>query len=132
VTVISISLPDALVEKLDKLVEERGYYSRSEAIRDALRSLVSEAEIAREVHDKAAGVIMVTCPYERKDVDYKITKIRHEFDDVVVENVHRHVGNRYCIEIFIVEGETSRILSVLGRLRGMRGVYQVKSILLPL
>ena len=39
-----------------------------------------------------------------------MTEMRHEFDDVVIENVHRHIGEKYCLEIFIAEGSNSRIL----------------------
>ncbi|MEM3766692.1 MAG: hypothetical protein QXU46_06705 [Candidatus Bathyarchaeia archaeon] len=61
-----------------------------------------------------------------------MTEIRHEFDDVVIENIHRHVGQKYCLEIFFAEGENSRILEAIGRVRGMRGIQQVKAIFLPL
>jgi len=132
VVVISISLPDGLMEKLDKFMKERGYYSRSEAVRDALRNLILESDIEKGKHEKVAATIMVTCDYERRDVDMRITRIRHEFDDVVIENLHRHIDNKYCLEIFIVEGPSHRVLSLLGRLRGIRGIYQVKSIILPL
>lgn len=130
--IISVSLPDTLVKKLDELVKKRGYYSRSEVIRDALRSLITEIELRSGEFEKMAGVIMATCEFERRDVDLRMTKIRHDFNDVVVENIHRHIEEKYCVEIFIVEGETSRILTLLSKLRGIHGIYQVKSILLPL
>lgn len=130
--VISVSLPDNLMKRLNKLMKERGYYSRSEAVRDALRSMISEAEVESGDYEKVAATIMVTCDYEKRDVDMRMTKIRHEFDDVVIENLHRHIGNKYCLEVFIVEGSSKRVLALLGRLRGIRGIYQVKSILLPL
>lgn len=65
---------------------------------------------------------MVTCEYERKDVDQRISEVRHEFDDVVVENVHRHIGQKYCLEILIAEGDYRRILDLIGRIRGMLGI----------
>jgi len=58
--------------------------------------------------------------------------VRHEFDDVVVENVHRHIGEKYCLEIFIAEGSHQRILDLIGRIRGMRGIQQVKALFMPL
>ena len=61
--------------------------------------------------------LMMTCDYARKDVDMKMTDMRHEFDDVVVENVHRHIGKKYCLEVFIAEGSNERIQSLIGRIR---------------
>lgn len=75
---------------------------------------------------------MITCDYERKDVDLRVGEIRHEFNDVVVENVHRHIDQKYCLEIFIAEGSYRRIIDLIGRLRGMRGIQQVKAIFMQL
>jgi CopG family nickel-responsive transcriptional regulator len=75
---------------------------------------------------------MITCDYARKDVDLKMTELRHEFDDVVIENVHRHIGEKYCLEIFIAEGNSNRILGLVGRVRGMRGIQQVKAMFMSL
>jgi CopG family nickel-responsive transcriptional regulator len=75
---------------------------------------------------------MITCDYARKDVDLKVGEVRHEFDDVVVENVHRHIDEKYCLEVFIAEGNHQRILDLIGRIRGMRGIQQVKALFMPL
>lgn len=129
---ISITLPLDLLKKFDEFMKTRGYYSRSEAFRDAIRNLISEAEIAKFAAGNVAATIMTTCGYARKDVDLKITEVRHEFDDVVIENVHRHIDGKYCLEIFIAEGNNDRILNLINRLRGMHGIQQVRAMFMPL
>jgi len=131
-TVISITLPAELLRKFDEFIKTRGYYSRSEAFRDAVRSLIAESEIAKLETGSVAATIMTTCDYKRKDVDVKITEVRHEFDDVVIENVHRHIDEKYCLEIFITEGNNDRILNLINRLRGMHGIQQVRAMFMPL
>ena len=131
-TVVSITLPGELLKRFDEFIKARGYYSRSEAFRDAVRSLIAEAELAKTEAGTVATTIMVTCEYARKDVDMRIAEIRHEFDDVVVENVHRHIGDRYCLEVLIAEGNAQRILDLIGRIRGMRGIQQVKALFMPM
>ena len=131
-TVISITLPQDLLRQFEDFMQTKGYYSRSEAFRDALRGLIAESEIARLQTENVAATIMVTCDYERKDVDLKMTELRHEFDDVVIENVHRHIGEKYCLEIFIAQGNNGRILNLVNRLRGMHGLLQVKSMFMML
>jgi CopG family nickel-responsive transcriptional regulator len=129
-TVVSITLPTPLLEKFDDFVRARGYYSRSEAFRDAVRGLLAESEIARVQGGKVAT--MIICDYARKDVDRHVSEVRHEFDDVVVENVHRHIENRYCLEVFIAEGSHQRVLDLVSRIRGMRGILQVKALFVSL
>ncbi len=131
-TVISITLPSDLLTKFDAFIEERGYYSRSEAYRDAVRNLLADSEIAKAETGKVAATIMTTCDYARKDVDVKLTEVRHEFDDVVIENVHRHIDDKYCLEIFISQGDNSRILNLISRLRGMHGIQQVRAMFMSL
>jgi len=130
--VVSVTIPNELLRKFDEFMKTRGYYSRSEAFRDAIRSLMAEAELAKMETGNVAATIMITCDYARKDVDLKMTELRHEFDDVVIENVHRHIGEKYCLEIFIAEGNSNRILDLVGRVRGMRGIQQVKAMFMSL
>ena len=129
---ISITLPQELLAKFDEFMKMRGYYSRSEAFRDTIRNLIAESESAKTQTGNGAATIMVTCDYARRDVDLRMTEIRHEFDDVVVENVHRHIEDKYCLEILIAQGQNQRILDLVGRIRGMRGIQQVKAMFMSL
>jgi len=131
-TVISITLPSGLLVKFDDFIKARGYYSRSEAFRDAIRSLIAEAEVAKLETGTVAATMMITCDYARRDVDLRMSEIRHEFDDIVVENFHRHIDQQYCLEVFIAEGDYQRVLELIGRVRGMRGIQEVKATFLPL
>lgn len=131
-TVISITLPGDLLIKFEEFMKTRGYYSRSEAFRDAIRNLIAESDVAKTETGEVAATIMITSDYARRDVDLKITEVRHEFDDVVVENVHRHIADKYCLEIFIAQGTNQRIIDLIGRIRGMRGIQQVKAMFMSL
>lgn len=131
-TVVSVTLPSDLLKKFDQFMKTRGYYSRSEAFRDALRSLIAETEIAKTETGNVAATIMITCEYARRDVDLRMSELRHEFDDIVVENVHRHINKQYCLEVFIAEGDYQRVLELIGRVRGMRGIIEVKATFMTL
>jgi len=131
-TVVSITLPSELLKKFDQFIKARGYYSRSEAFRDAIRSLIAEVEVAKLETGIVAATMMITCEYARRDVDLRMSEVRHEFDDIVVENFHRHIGQQYCLEVFIAEGNYQRVLELVGRIRGMRGIQEVKASFMPL
>jgi len=131
-TVVSVTLPSDLLKKFDQFMKARGYYSRSEAFRDALRSLIAESEVAELETGSVAATLMVTCEYARRDVDLRMSEVRHEFDDIVVENVHRHINKQYCLEVFIAEGNYQRVLELVGRIRGMRGIQEVKATFMAL
>lgn len=132
VTVVSITLPEDLLEQFEKFMETRGYYSRSEAFRDAIRNLIAESEINKLGEKKSSATIMVTSEYKRSDVENRISEFRHEFNDIIIENIHRHIKDQYCLEILIAEGESKRLLDLMGRIRGIRGIQQVKAVFMPI
>ena len=46
-TVVSVSMPEELLERIDEFSDEHGYTGRSEVVRDAARDLLGEFEDAR-------------------------------------------------------------------------------------
>jgi CopG family nickel-responsive transcriptional regulator len=130
--VVSISLTNELLRELDALVKEKGYSSRSEAVRDALRDSISEYELRAFERGRIATTITVITRHERHDVDGRLARLRHDYDDIVTGNMHIHIGEDYCLEIFIGQGEYEDVLDFIGRIRAMRGIQQVKYTVMPL
>ena len=130
--IISISLSSELLKKLDDFLQKKGYSSRSEAIRDAVRDSLSEYELRRLEKGRVTATITVISELERHDVDERLTRLRHEHDDIVSGNLHIHLGKAYCLEIFITQGEFEQVLNFIGRIRATRGIQQVKYTMVPL
>lgn len=130
--IVSISLTSQILKSLDKIIEERGYFSRSEAIRDAIRGIILEYDLSLRDNDLVFAAIITINEYDRHDIEKKLSKLRHEFNDIVIEVTHRHIKDQYCIEIFLVEGKNSEVTNLLARIRGIRGLNQIKFIILPL
>ena len=130
--IVSISLTSHLLRKLDKSTTERGYSSRSEAIRDAIRGALSEYELNQFEGGRITSTITVISQHDRHDVDAKLIRLRHENDEIVSGNMHSHLGKNYCLEIFITEGDAKKVLNFIGKIRAMRGIQQVKFTMLPL
>jgi len=113
-------------------MRERGYSSRSEAIRDAIRDLLSEFELSRLEEGKVTATITVISAHERHDVDERLMRLRHEYDKIVSADMHVHLGGNYCLEVFITEGEAEKVLDFISRIRAIRGIQQVKYTMVPL
>jgi CopG family nickel-responsive transcriptional regulator len=113
-------------------MQERGYSSRSEVIRDAVRDLLSEFELKRFEEGKVTATITVISEHERHEVDERLMRLRHEHDEIVSSNMHIHLGETYCLEVFITEGEVKKVLDFISKIRAMRGIKQVKYTMVPL
>lgn len=123
--VVSISMPDELEKRVDKFGEEHGYTGRSEIVREAVRNLLSEFEDKRLENRELMAIVTVLFDYETTSVEEKMMRLRHENDELVVSNFHSHVGNHYCMELFILEGELEEISSFVGRVRATRDTASV-------
>ena len=130
--IVSISLTSELLRKLDNFIREKGYSSRSEAIRDAIRDSLSEYELSKFERGKVTATITVISNRGEREIDERLMKLRHEHDEIVSNNMHIHLGKRYCLEIFITEGEAEEILEFIAKIRSMRGVRQVKYTMIPI
>jgi len=129
--IVSISLTSSLLRRLDEFIKERGYSSRSEAIRDAVRDLLAEFELSKLEKGKVTATVTVISGHERH-VDERLMRLRHEYDSIVSANMHIHIDQIYCLEVFVTEGEAEEVLDFISRVRAMRGVQQVKYTMVPL
>ena len=58
-SIISLSIPKSLLEKVDNYIKEQGFANRSEVIRQALRAYVSEGKRLDELKGKVTATITV-------------------------------------------------------------------------
>ena len=130
--VVSISLTPSLLRRLEEFMRNRGYSSRSEAIRDAIRDLLSGYDLSRFEGGEVAATITVISDRKNRDVSERLMRLRHEHDEIVFGNMHIHLGRNYCLEVFITEGDSEEVMKFLGRIRAMRGIQQVKYTIMPL
>jgi len=130
--IVSISLTSELLRKLDRFMKERGYSSRSEAIRDAIRDSLSEYELSRFEKGKVTATITVISEHERHNANERLMRLRHEYDEIISGNMHIHLGKTYCLEIFITEGDVKDVLDFISKIRAMRGIHQVKYTMVPI
>ncbi|MFB6206318.1 MAG: nickel-responsive transcriptional regulator NikR [Haloglomus sp.] len=130
-TVVSVSMPDELLERIDTFAEEHGYTGRSEVIREAARNLLGEFEDRQLEGRTLIGLVTVVFNYETTDVEEKLMGLRHEYEGLVTSNVHSHVGNQYCMELFVLEGTLEDISTFVGRIRATRDTLSVDYSVLP-
>ena len=130
-TVVSVSMPDELVERIDAFADEHGYTGRSEVFREAARNLLGEFDDRRLEERELLGVVTVLFDYQSTDVEHRMMSLRHEHDDLVASNVHNHVGDRYCMELFILEGTLEEISAFVGRVRATQDTLSIDYSVMP-
>ncbi|MBP1923201.1 CopG family nickel-responsive transcriptional regulator [Halorubrum alkaliphilum] len=124
-TVVSVSMPEALLDRIDEFSEEHGYTGRSEVVREASRNLLGEFEDAKLEDRRLMAVVTVLFDYETTSVEERMIRLRHEHEGLVASNFHSHVGGQYCMELFVLEGSLEDISSFVGKVRATKDTLTV-------
>lgn len=111
--IVSISLPDPVLQKLDAAVEARGFAGRSEAVRASLRDFLKDP-----VERKGRRAATLTLVYPEGQ-ERRIAEIKHDHADVVKSMMHNHAAG-HCVEMILVEGDAADIRRLADRLRSRR------------
>lgn len=130
-TVVSVSMPDSLLDRIDEFAEEHGYTGRSEVVREAARTLLDEFEDEQLEDRELMSVITVMFDYEETTVEEKMMHLRHDHDELVTSNFHSHVGDTYCMELFVLEGDLDEISTFVGEVRATKNVLSVDYSVVP-
>jgi CopG family nickel-responsive transcriptional regulator len=123
---VNISLPDDMVDRIDKVVKDESYASRSELVRDALRGLFSEVGWMSRLGGVALAVVTMTFNIERRGTLDEIGRIEHKYEHLILTSLHNHMG-KTCLEVIITKGATERIKELIKRLKAVRGVEVVRA-----
>ena len=123
---ISLTLPSSMVDRLDGIVADWEYASRSEAIRDSLRDFFANYEWETDGGQHHHGTIVVVHDHHVAGLADDLQTIQHEMADTITSVQHIHLSHDACMETLVVEGPGEDITELANRLRALTGVQQVK------
>ena len=104
--IVSLSFPEKMINEMNEIQTSGGYTGRSELVRAAIRLLLEDSKEKDTLTGKANAVILVT--HDEVD-EAPITKLKHEFDEIVKTHIHNKIGHINCVELFVLEGDGKRI-----------------------
>ncbi|MFQ6052235.1 MAG: nickel-responsive transcriptional regulator NikR [Candidatus Hydrothermarchaeota archaeon] len=123
---ISISIPSDLLKEFDSIMEKRGYTSRSEALRDAIRDYIADYKWISELEGNHAGSITMLFDHDQKGVLESLTELGHKYHDVIDTSIHIHLKEEDCLEVIVVRGDSRRIRELTEKMMSIKGVKHVK------
>lgn len=120
-TRFSVSLPEGLLQELDRRITARGYASRSELVRDLIREKMVEERWARG-DTEVFGVLTISYDHHQRGLTEKITDIQHHAYVHVLCSTHVHLDHHHCLETIIVKGRPDQIEQISTAIGGIKGV----------
>jgi len=115
-----VSLPQYLLEELDRKIIKRGYSSRSELIRDLIRELM--VEDAWRVEEEVIGVLTLIYDHHQRELTQKMLEIQHNEYVKVLCSTHIHLDHHNCLENIVLKGRPDEIEGISISIGGLRGV----------
>jgi len=119
--IVSISLPQRIIQDIEHALSDLGYMSRSELIRDAVREFLRETKKLEDVQGTVEGVI--TLLYNHK-VASKVSEVRHRSKGVFRSFMHSDfdIDNCSCCEVLLFSGDAVTVRKAYHELKAIKGV----------
>lgn len=127
----TISLDEKLATEFDRLIRERGYRNRSEAVRDLLRDKLDALRIQEVQAPYCVASLSYVYNHHERDLAERMTELQHRHHDLVVASTHVHLDHDDCLETVILRGKTTAVQSFADALTAERGVRHGQLNLVP-
>jgi len=115
-----VSIPEDLLERFDDIVMKRKYSGRSEAIRDAIRLFLTQAEWEANQKGNYAALNIV---YQHKPkLMEELIKKQHNAKANVLSSVHIHLTHSHCFELLTIKGTNEGITELADGIGGIPGI----------
>jgi CopG family nickel-responsive transcriptional regulator len=118
----TISLDEKLAAAFDALIKERGYATRSEAVRDILRSHLQQSRVQREVKGSCVANLSYVYNHHERELSERLANIQHARHDLTISTMHAHLDHDQCIESVMLKGPVRRVTGFADEIIAERGV----------
>ncbi|MFT3907725.1 MAG: nickel-responsive transcriptional regulator NikR [Steroidobacteraceae bacterium] len=118
---ISISLPPTLLEELDRMVESRGYGSRSQAIGEMVTYQLAEHK-RKLGNDVMVGTITLLYDRLTRGLQKKLADLQFLHIDEVISSLHVHLTHDQLMEVILIQGPANHLQAIANEMISQRGV----------
>ncbi|HIJ70978.1 MAG TPA: nickel-responsive transcriptional regulator NikR [Planctomycetes bacterium] len=118
---VGVSLDKKLLSMFDELIRKQGYSNRSEAIRDLIRSRLSEKQLSEPTARAVAGVFLVY-DHHSTQLSNRLVALQHDHLLQVIASTHVHLNHNNCLEVIILKGKVKEIEKLANNITCLKGV----------
>jgi len=120
-----VSMSPDLLKSFDKRIGEKGYATRSEAIRDIVRDYLVQGEW-EDAGGEVVGAVTIVYDHETHELGEALTDLQHDSHRAVICSTHVHLDERNCLETVVLRGSSALVHRIAERLIATRGVKHGK------
>lgn len=120
-TRLSISLPESLAGSLDRMVQEKGFESRSQAVCEMVREHLTlhKQDLGNTT---MAGTINLIFDRLSQDCGSVIAGIQHKYLHECIASLHVQLEHDLTMEVILVQGQGQKLRVITNDLLAVKGV----------
>jgi CopG family nickel-responsive transcriptional regulator len=126
---IGVSLEPDLLEAFDEYLIQRGYTTRSEAIRDLIKKAMVE-ESLKAVDSHAVGTITLVYDHNLGSVKENLMDIQHRNHDIISSSIHVHLDLEKCLEVLVIHGTVGKAQRLSEELTSVKGLLHSEPVMI--
>jgi CopG family nickel-responsive transcriptional regulator len=119
---LTITLDDELLADVDRHASARAYQSRSEAVRDLVRTGLQQLRADGSEPGERIAAIMYVYDHRIRELAKRLTRAFHHEHDLSLASLHVHLDAETCMEVAVVRGSGNRVRRFADHLIAERGV----------
>ncbi len=123
-----VSMDAGLLEEFDEFCSERGYETRSEALRDLIRDVLVQ-DMGEHPEAEVAGTLTLAYDHHISDLTKRLTAAQHEAHDLILAALHVHLDHHNCLEVLALKGESAKVRTLADQILAVKGVKHGKFVL---
>ena len=104
------------------LIKERGYISRSEAVRDILRTHLQASREQRDTKGSCVANLSYVYNHHERELSERLISIQHAHHDLTISTMHAHLDHDQCIETALLKGSVQQVRDFAQEIIAERGV----------
>ncbi|MBB3950505.1 nickel-responsive transcriptional regulator NikR [Aureimonas jatrophae] len=128
---VTVTLDDELMGELDRIIAERGYQNRSEAMRDLVRAGLSGANREGDAARPCVAALVYTYDHRARDLSRRLTDSHHDHHDLSVSSLHVHLDRDTCLEVSVLKGTGGDVRHFAEHVIAERSVRHGQLVVIP-
>jgi CopG family nickel-responsive transcriptional regulator len=117
----SVSLPEELLADLDRMVAERGFGTRSQAIVDMLHQSLARHK-SQQGNDVMVGTVTLVYDNSVPGLQKQLADLQFLHIDEVISSLHVHLMHNQTMEVILVQGPAQILRRIADEMISRRGV----------
>ena len=126
-TIVSLSFPETMIAEMNQIQKTGGFAGRSELVRAAVRLLIEDSRDKDALSGHVNAIVVVT---HDESNEAPVTKLKHEFEEIVRTHIHNKISHNNCVELFLLEGDGKKIGSMVREFQKEDKLKSVKLVMI--